>query len=47
MTNQANNLNVERRSGEDRRKNKNPRRKEHRIELGKPPRRTNPERRKG
>jgi len=36
----------ERRSGEDRRKTKNPRRKEHRVEMGKPPRRTNKERRK-
>ena len=36
----------ERRSEEDRRKNKNPRRKEHRVELGKPPRRTSQDRRK-
>jgi len=36
----------EKRSGEDRRKNTNPRRKEFRVEPGKPPRRTNPDRRK-
>ena len=36
----------ERRSGEDRRKTKNPRRKEHRVEMGKPPRRTSKDRRK-
>ena len=37
---------VEKRSGEERRTSKNPRRKENRSEAGKPPRRTNKDRRK-